>query len=106
LPKLDSPNDEGSTMTKAKVYASLWDALADTPEQAANLRARAELMQQIAAVVKKNRWTQTDAARHCGITQPRMNDLLRGRVSRFSIDALVNHRHVDWPSSSCGAGTT
>jgi predicted XRE-type DNA-binding protein len=32
-------------MTKAKVYASVWDALADTPEQAANLRARAELMQ-------------------------------------------------------------
>jgi predicted XRE-type DNA-binding protein len=77
-------------MTKAKVYASVWDALADTPEQAANLRARAELTQQIAAVVKKNRWTQTEAARHCGIAQPRMNDLLRGRVSRFSIDALVN----------------
>ena len=47
-------------------------------------------MQQIAAITKKNRWTQTEAARHCGITQPRMNDLLRGRVSRFSLDALVN----------------
>lgn len=77
-------------MTKAQAYASVWDALADTPEQAANLRARAELMQQIAAIVKKNRWTQTEAARHCSITQPRMNDLLRGRVSRFSLDALVN----------------
>jgi predicted XRE-type DNA-binding protein len=77
-------------MTRAKVYASVWDALADTPEQAANLRARAELMQQIAAIVKKNRCAQTEAVRHCGITQPRMNDLLRGRVSRFSIDALVN----------------
>ena len=77
-------------MTRAKVYASVWDALADTPEQAANLRARVELMQQIAAIVKKNRWTQTEAAQRCGITQPRMNDLLRGRVSRFSLDALVN----------------
>lgn len=47
-------------------------------------------MQQIAAIVKKNRWTQTEAARYCGITQPRMNDLLRGRVSRCSLDALVN----------------
>ena len=64
--------------------------LADTPEQAANLRARAELMRQIAAIVRKNRWTQTEAAQRCGITQPRMNDLLRGRVSRFSLDALVN----------------
>jgi predicted XRE-type DNA-binding protein len=77
-------------MTKAETYASVWDALADTPEQAANLRTRAELMQQIAAIVKENAWTQAEAANQCGITQPRMNDLLRGRVSRFSLDALVN----------------
>ncbi|HTP47406.1 MAG TPA: helix-turn-helix transcriptional regulator [Casimicrobiaceae bacterium] len=77
-------------MTKATACASVWDALADTSEQAANLRVRAELMQQIAAIVEKNRWTQTEAARRCAITQPRMNDLLRGRVSRFSLDALVN----------------
>ena len=49
-------------MSRPKFYASVWDALADTPEQAANLRARADLMQQIAAIVKKNRWTQTEAA--------------------------------------------
>lgn len=77
-------------MKKPETYASVWDALADTPEQAANLRARAELMQQIAAIVKASKWTQAEAASHCGITQPRMNDLLRGRVSRFSLDALVN----------------
>ena len=67
-----------------------WDAISDTPEEAANLRARAELMQQIAEIVKKNKWKQEDAAAHCGVTQPRINDLLRGRVSRFSLDALVN----------------
>jgi predicted XRE-type DNA-binding protein len=77
-------------MKKVKTYDSVWDALADSPEQAANLRARAELMQQIAAIIKKRRWTQTEAARHCGVTQPRINDLLRGRLSRFSLDALVN----------------
>ena len=79
-------------MSKAKVetYASVWDALADTPEQAANLRARAELMQQIAAIVKDKDWTQAEAAKRCGVTQPRINDLLRGKVSRFSLDALVN----------------
>ena len=77
-------------MSKSETYASVWDALADTPKQAANLRARAELMQQIAAIVKESKWTQVEAAAHCGITQPRMNDLLRGRVSRFSLDALVN----------------
>jgi predicted XRE-type DNA-binding protein len=74
----------------AETYGSVWDAIADTPEEAANLRARAELMQKIAAIVKENGWTQAEAARHCGVTQPRVNDLLRGRVSRFSLDALVN----------------
>lgn len=77
-------------MSRSKVYESVWDALADSPEQAANLRARAALMQQIAADVQKHRWTQAEAAKKCGVTQPRMNDLLRGRVSRFSLDALVN----------------
>ena len=77
-------------MSKPEMYASVWDALADTPEQAANLRARTELMQKIAEIVQKSGWTQAEAATRCGVTQPRMNDLLRGRVSRFSLDALVN----------------
>lgn len=77
-------------MKKIETYASVWDAIADTPEQAANLRTRAELMQQIAAIVKESSWTQAEAAIRCGVTQPRMNDLLRGWVSRFSLDALVN----------------
>ncbi len=47
-------------------------------------------MRQIAAIIKAKGGKQADAAAHCGITQPRMNDLLRGRVSRFSLDALVN----------------
>ena len=71
-------------------YASVWDAIADTPEQAANLRARAELMQQIAELIRAAGWKQVEAAERCGVTQPRINDLLRGRVSRFSLDALVN----------------
>ncbi len=77
-------------MNNTKTYASVWDAIADTPEQAANLRARAELMRKIAAIVEENGWTQIEAAVHCGVTQPRMNDLLRGKVSRFSLDALFN----------------
>jgi predicted XRE-type DNA-binding protein len=71
-------------------FASVWDALAETPEEAANLTARADLMIQIAELVKKNGWTQAEAARQCGVTQPRINDLLRGRIARFSLDALVN----------------
>lgn len=73
-----------------KTYASVWDALADTPEQAANLQARAGLMRQIAELIQAEGWKQLEAAERCGVTQPRINDLLRGRVSRFSLDALVN----------------
>ena len=77
-------------MKKPEMYASVWDAIADTQEQAANLRSRAELMQKIAARVKQHGRTQAEAASRCGVTQPRINDLLRSRVSRFSLDALVN----------------
>jgi len=77
-------------LSKSQTFSSVWDAVADTPEQAANLRARAELMRQLAALIEQNAWKQAAAATHCGVTQPRINDLLRGRVSRFSLDALVN----------------
>ena len=77
-------------MSKIDSYASIWDAIADSSEEAANLRMRAELMRKIATLVKKAGWIQADAARRCGVTQPRLNDLLRGKISRFSLDALVN----------------
>ncbi|ADV84290.1 helix-turn-helix domain-containing protein [Terriglobus saanensis] len=71
-------------------FENVWDALADTTEEAGNLRVRAELMQQIDAIVRNEKWTQVVAAAKCGVTQPRISDLLRGRVSLFSLDALVN----------------
>ena len=77
-------------MTKMQKFESVWDAIADTPAEAANLLARSDLMMQIAAIIKASDWKQAEAAAHCGVTQPRINDLLRGRVSRFSLDALVN----------------
>ena len=77
-------------MTKSDNFSGVWDAIADTQEQTANLRVRAGLMRKIAAIVKDSGWTPSEAAKHCGVTQPRINDLLRGRVSRFSLDALVN----------------
>lgn len=77
-------------MTENKKYEIVWDAIADTPEEAANLRIRSELMMQIAAIIKTNGWKLAEAATQCGVTQPRIDDLLCGRVSRFSLDALVN----------------
>lgn len=77
-------------MSKRKSYASIWDAIADTPADAANLRMRSEVMRRIAGIISDSGWTQAEAARRCGVSQPRINDLLRGRISRFSLDALVN----------------
>ncbi len=75
---------------KFEEFENVWDALAETPDEAANLTLRSDLMMRIEAIVKKNGWTQAEAAKRCGVTQPRINDLLRGRISRFSLDALVN----------------
>ncbi|QVL48365.1 MAG: XRE family transcriptional regulator [Thiocapsa sp.] len=81
----DLENDDS-----VETYASVWDAIADTPAEAANLKLRSELMDQITAIIASHEWTRNEAAMRCGVTQPRMNDLLRGRISRFSLDALVN----------------
>ena len=56
--------------------------------EAENLLMRAELMLQIRRASKG--LTQAEAARKFGVTQPRMNDLLRGKIDKFSLDALVN----------------
>ena len=71
-------------------FASVFDAIADTPQEAANLRARAELARQIKSVIKDRGWTQEEAATRCSVTQPRISDLMNGRLSKFSLDALVN----------------
>jgi predicted XRE-type DNA-binding protein len=74
----------------SQTFGNVFDALADTPQQAANMRARADLAHQITAIIRGKGWTQKVAAQYCGVTQPRINDLLSGHISRFSLDALVN----------------
>ncbi len=79
-----------TTSIERESYASVWEAIGDTPGETSNLQLRAQLMRQISELVKSQGWKQTEAAQHCGVTQPRLNDLLRGRISKFSLDALVN----------------
>jgi predicted XRE-type DNA-binding protein len=74
----------------AKKYASVWDALEDTPANAANMKVRAEIMIELQKRVQKQKGSQAEKAAQLGITQPRLNDLLRGRIDKFSLDALVN----------------
>jgi len=73
-----------------QTFENIWDAIEDTPAEAANMKARSGIMMAIQAVVESWKATQADAASRLGLTQPRMNDLLRGRIDRFSLDALVN----------------
>jgi len=57
--------------------------------EAAHLLIRTDLMLQIARVLKARKLTQARAATLLKVSQPRISDLVRGRVELFSIDALV-----------------
>jgi predicted XRE-type DNA-binding protein len=70
-------------------YDSVWDALEDKAEEATNMKARAAIMLAIQDAVRDWTLTQGEAAKRLGITQPRLNDLLRGRIDKFSLDALL-----------------
>lgn len=77
-------------MKKLTRFASVWDAIEDTPQQAASMRARSELMIALQGWVKTSGNTQAMAAKLFGITQPRMSDLVRGKISLFSLEALMD----------------
>ena len=69
---------------------SVWDALVDPPEEAENLRIRSKIMRAISKAVKSWGVAQKEAAARLNVTQPRLNDLLKGKIDKFSLDALVN----------------
>lgn len=76
---------------KITYFESIWDAIEPDKAVAANLKARAELMIAIHQTVLDWKTTQAKASKRLGITQPRLNDLLKGRIEKFSLDALINH---------------
>jgi predicted XRE-type DNA-binding protein len=77
-------------MTTKQRFASVWDAIEDTPQEAASLRARSALMMGLTEAIKAQGLTQAQAAELFGVTQPRISDLTRGKVALFSLDALVD----------------
>lgn len=77
-------------MTDKQRFASVWDALEDTPQQAACMRARSELMINLTEVIRDRGMTQGDAATLFGVTQPRISDLMRGKINLFSLDTLID----------------
>jgi predicted XRE-type DNA-binding protein len=77
-------------MTKTQTFDSVFDALTDNPAEAANMTAGADLLLAIRERVRTWNLPQEKAAARLGLTRPRLNDLLRGKLDKFSLDALVN----------------
>lgn len=75
---------------EVQTFDSVFDALADTPAEAANMKVRSELLSALNSRIRAWDLPQAAAAARLGITRPRLNDLLRGKLGKFSLDALVN----------------
>lgn len=71
-------------------YASVWDAIEDTPEAAENMKLRSILMTALKNHIVRTEMSQAQAAKLFGVTQPRVSDLMRGKINLFALDALVN----------------
>ena len=71
-------------------FASVWDAIEDTPEEAENMKLRSVLMTALKNHLTRTEMSQTQAAKLFGVTQPRVSDLMRGKINLFGLDALVN----------------
>lgn len=76
-------------MTSQK-FTSVWDAIEDTPQAAASMKARSALMMELAKLIDTQGITQAQAAELFGVTQPRVSDLMRGKIALFSLDMLMN----------------
>ena len=71
-------------------YRSVWDAIAESPEEAHNLKLRSQLMDAIEAYIERENITQNVAAERLGVPRSRVSELVNGRISKFTIDKLVN----------------
>jgi predicted XRE-type DNA-binding protein len=71
-------------------FDSVWEAIEDTPEEAENMKLRSVLMTALKQHIARSNMTQAEAARQLGVTQPRISDLMRGKINLFGLDALVN----------------
>lgn len=77
-------------MTEKQRFTSVWDAIEDTPQDAVSMRARSALMMSLTETIRQQSITQAQAAALFGVTQPRISDLMRGKISLFSLDTLID----------------
>ncbi len=73
-----------------KRFSSVWDAIEDSHAQAENMKLRSELMIALKDHILRENLSQAQAAGMLGVTQPRISDLVRGKIELFALDGLVN----------------
>ena len=71
-------------------FESIWDVIEDTPEEAEKMKLRSGLMIALKDYIVAEGLTQSQAAKKLGVTQPRISDLMRGKINVFAIESLVN----------------
>jgi len=72
-----------------EVYKNVWDALEPDPAKAENLKLRSSLMLALTRHIKSEGLTQAQAAKALGVTQPRISNLIHGKIDAFGLDTLV-----------------
>ena len=73
-----------------KKFASVWDAIENTSEETENMKLRSAPMIALKSHISRSGLSQSEAAKLLGVTQPRISDLVRGKINLFGLDALVN----------------
>jgi predicted XRE-type DNA-binding protein len=81
---------EGVEAMSNERFASIWDAIEDTPAEAENMKLRSALMMALKDHIAHAGLSQSEVAQLFGVTQPRISDLLRGKIDLFGLDTLVN----------------
>lgn len=71
-------------------FTNVWEAIEDTPEEAENMKLRSVLMTALKSHLARTKMSQAHAAKLFGVTQPRISDLMRGKINLFGLDSLVN----------------
>jgi predicted XRE-type DNA-binding protein len=87
---IDKHNSGNKGMQIIQGSENVFEDLGFEAEEAANLQVRADLMLDLRQYIQERGWTQAEAAAFFGETQPRISNLMKGEISRFSIDKLIN----------------
>ena len=74
---------------KSVAFNNIFDAVTSSAEEASELQTRSDLMIAIRDILNDKNWNQKEAANELGLTQPRVSDLINGKIEKFSIDLLM-----------------